>query len=51
MMLVGFPGNENGINLFLIGTTEVTVKEIGQFIDEEKYELRSFVPVRSEKWE
>lgn len=40
-MLVGFPGNENGINLFLIGTTEVTVKEIGQFIDEEKYELRS----------
>ena len=41
MMLVGVPGNKNGIDPFLIGTPEVTVKKFGQFVDEEKYELRS----------
>lgn len=40
-MLVGVPGNKNGIDPFLIGTPEVTVKKFAQFVDEEKYELRS----------
>ena len=40
-MLVGVPGNKNGIDPFLIGTPEVTVKKFGQYVDEEKYELRS----------
>lgn len=41
MVLGVVPGNENGVDPFLIGTTEVTVKEFGQFVDEEKYELRT----------
>ena len=41
MMLVGVPGHKNGIDPFLIGTPEVTVKKFAQFVDEEKYELRS----------
>ena len=40
-MLVGVPGNKNGIDPFLIGTPEVTVKKFGPFVDEKKYELRS----------
>lgn len=41
MVLAVVPGNENGLAPFLIGTTEVTVREFGQFVDEEKYELRT----------
>ena len=41
MVLAVVPGNENGVDPFLIGTTEVTVREFGLFFDETKYELRS----------
>ncbi len=41
MMLAVVPGSENGVDPFLIGTTEVTVREFGLFFDEMKYELRS----------
>jgi eukaryotic-like serine/threonine-protein kinase len=43
MVLAVVPGTENGGAPFLIGTTEVTVREFGLFFDEMKYELRSSV--------